>query len=132
MRNLTSYSDQFILGLMEECNINPHKATANVQLSVQNDGSLVEYLNIWQELPSQLGWDEIVQLVFSENKQFVDFCDEMKISAWDARCLVDNYEQVEKAIAEIHDAEYEAYLEDYYSDYDAEIMRDVMWINHNC
>ena len=28
--------------------------------------------------------------------------------------------------------EYEAWLEDYYSDYDAEIMRDVMWMNKHC
>ena len=33
---------------------------------------------------------------------------------------------------EAEDIAYEEYLNDYYSDYDAEIMRDVMWMNHNC
>jgi hypothetical protein len=42
------------------------------------------------------------------------------------------YDQVKDAIAEAHDAEYEEWLENYYSDYDAEIMRDVMWMNHHC
>lgn len=33
---------------------------------------------------------------------------------------------------EAEDIAYEEYLNDYYSDYDAEIMRDVMWMNHHC
>ncbi len=33
---------------------------------------------------------------------------------------------------EAEDIAYEEYLNDYYSDYDAEIMRDAMWMNHHC
>ena len=33
---------------------------------------------------------------------------------------------------EAEDIAYEEYLNEYYSDYDAEIMRDVMWMNHHC
>ena len=129
MKNLTNYSDQFILSLMEDCNINPHKATANVQLSIQPDGSLLECLNIWQELPSQSGWDEIYQLVFSEEIKFLEFCESMRLSAWDARCMIEDYDEVNIAIAEMLDAEYTEWLNDYYSDYDAEMLRDLMWMS---
>jgi len=60
------------------------------------------------------------------------FCDEMGIDAMNAHTLLSTYDQVKEALAEEHDAEYEEWLEDYYSDYDAEIMRDVMWMNHHC
>ena len=30
------------------------------------------------------------------------------------------------------DIAYEEYLNEYYSDFDAEIMRDVIWMNHHC
>ena len=38
----------------------------------------------------------------------------------------------DKMCAETLEAEYEAYLEDYYSDYDAEMMRESMWITKHC
>ena len=60
------------------------------------------------------------------------FLETMHIDGMTAHALLSTYDQVKTAIAEDQDAEYEAYLEDYYSDYDAEIMRDVIWMNHNC
>lgn len=90
MKNLTDYSDQYILSLMEDCDINPHKATANVQM----DLNFKWYLTIWQELPSQMGWDELVTLVFSEEKELLDFCGDMCISAWDARQIKEFWDEV--------------------------------------
>ena len=37
-----------------------------------------------------------------------------------------------QACAESLEAEYESYLEDYYSDYDAEMLRETMWITNHC
>ena len=34
--------------------------------------------------------------------------------------------------AEALEAEYDAYLEEYYSDYDAEMMRESMWTANHC
>lgn len=119
MKNLTNYSDQFILGLMEDCNISPHRATANVQLNMQSDGTLVECLNIWQEMPGQLGWDVIVQLVFSEEKRFIDFCDEMHITTrWEYDTMEEFY-QLEPTPDPVHDEELfidELLAEDYYAE----------------
>lgn len=89
MKNLTNYSDQFILSLMEDCNINPHKATANVQM----DLNYKWYLTIWQELSSEMGWDELSTLVFSEEVGMIDFCDTMCISSWDLRQIIEFWDE---------------------------------------
>jgi hypothetical protein len=57
------------------------------------------------------------------------FCEDMGITASDYANMVTYYNCIQP---EIIADEYEAYLEDYYSDYDAEIMRDVMWMNNHC
>lgn len=60
------------------------------------------------------------------------FCDDMGITPEDFSAML-TWDSIKYSlIAEDEEAKYEAYLEEYYSDYDAEIMRDVMWINHNC
>ena len=60
------------------------------------------------------------------------FLKETGMSGMEFHLWMTTYDQVKDAIAEVYDAEYEEWLEDYYSDYDAEIMRDVMWMNHHC
>lgn len=60
------------------------------------------------------------------------FLKETGMSGMEFHVWMTTYDQVKDAIADAHDAEYEEWLEDYYSDYDAEIMRDVMWMNHHC
>ena len=60
------------------------------------------------------------------------FCDDMGITPEDFSAML-TWDSIKYSlIAEEEEAKHEAYLEEYYSDYDAEIMRDVMWINHNC
>ena len=63
------------------------------------------------------------------------FLKETGMSGMDFYVWMTTYDQVKDAIAAEYEAEdiaYEEYLNDYYSDYDAEIMRDVMWMNHHC
>jgi hypothetical protein len=38
----------------------------------------------------------------------------------------------DKLMAEANEAEYETYLEVYYSDYEAEMLRESMWITNHC
>ena len=63
------------------------------------------------------------------------FLKETGMSGMDFYVWMTTYDQVKDAMAAEYEAEdiaYEEYLNDYYSDYDAEIMRDVMWMNHHC
>lgn len=63
------------------------------------------------------------------NYKYSLFLEDMGITDSDYKAMLDYYVNIAgEAIA----AEYEAWLEDYYSDYDAEIMRDVMWMSHHC
>ena len=63
------------------------------------------------------------------NYKFNLFLEDMGITDEDYKAMLNYYVNVSgEAIAD----EYEAWLDDYYSDYDAEIMRDVMWMNHHC
>ena len=63
------------------------------------------------------------------NYKFNLFLEDMGITDEDYKAMLNYYVNISgEAIAD----EYEAWLDDYYSDYDAEIMRDVMWMNHHC
>ena len=57
------------------------------------------------------------------------FCEDMGITPEDYANMVTYYNCIQP---EVIADEYEAWLNDYYSDYDAEIMRDVMWMNNHC
>jgi hypothetical protein len=53
----------------------------------------------------------------------------MGLTDSDYKAMLDYYVNISgEAMAD----EYEAWLDDYYSDYDTEIMRDVMWMNNHC
>ena len=57
------------------------------------------------------------------------FLEDMGITDSDYKAMLNYYVNISgEAMAD----EYEAWLDDYYSDYDAEIMRDVIWMNHHC
>lgn len=76
--------------------------------------------------------DQIVSCLYcwdyATHCSYWHFLKETGMSGMDFHVWMTTYDQVKDAIAEAHDAEYEEWLEDYYSDYDAEIMRDIMWI----
>jgi hypothetical protein len=63
------------------------------------------------------------------NYKYNLFLEDMGITEDDYKAMVDYYVNIQP---EAFAAEYEEYLNEYYSDYDAEIMRDVMWMNKNC
>ena len=58
------------------------------------------------------------------------FLKETGMSGMEFYVWMTTYDQVNDAIAAEYEAE-EDWLEDYYSDYDVEIMRDV-WMSHHC
>ena len=63
------------------------------------------------------------------NYKFNLFLEDMGITEEDYKTMLDYYVNIaSQAIAD----EYDEWLDDYYSDYDAEIMRDVMWMGHHC
>lgn len=63
------------------------------------------------------------------NYKFNLFLEDMGITEEDYKTMLDYYMNIaSQAIAD----EYDEWLDDYYSDYDAEIMQDVMWMNHHC
>lgn len=63
------------------------------------------------------------------NYKYNLFLEDMGITDSDYKAMLDYYVNVSgEAIAD----EYEAWLDEYYSDFDAEIMRDVMWMNKHC
>ena len=63
------------------------------------------------------------------NYKYLLFLEDMGLTDSDYKAMLDYYVNISgEAIAD----EYEAWLDDYYSDYDAEIMRDVMWMNKHC
>ena len=66
-------------------------------------------------------------------QQLKDF---MEIMCWTpAMCIAQFHYAMcieTTAIVSSIEAEYDTWLDEYYSDFDVEIMRDAMWINHNC
>ena len=60
------------------------------------------------------------------------FCDEIGITPDDYCAMLTYYNCIQPEVFEMEDEAYEEYLNDYYSDYDAEIMRDAMWMNNHC
>ena len=68
-------------------------------------------------------------------QEVYNFCDEMCIEQ-DVLSAMIQWNSVKMNFLapeyEAEDIAYEEYLNDYYSDYDAEIMRDVMWMNKHC
>jgi len=70
--------------------------------------------------------DKIVSCLYCWDYQthtdYWHFLKETGMSGMEFHVWITTYDQVEDAIAEAHDVEYEEWLEDYYSDYDAEIM----------
>ena len=63
------------------------------------------------------------------NYKYNLFLEDMGLTDSDYKAMLDYYVNISgEAIAD----EYEAWLDDYYSDYDAEIMRDTIWMNHHC
>ena len=63
------------------------------------------------------------------NYKFNLFLEDMGITEEDYKAMLNYYVNISgEAIAD----EYDEWLEEYYSDYDAEIMRDVMWVNNHC
>ena len=57
------------------------------------------------------------------------FLEDMGITDSDYRAMLDYYVNIAGEAMAVQE---EIELEDYYSDYDAEIMRDVMWMNKHC
>ena len=63
------------------------------------------------------------------------FCDEMGIDIDTFNAMLQWNSCKMNFLAPEYEAEdiaYEEYLNEYYSDYDAEIMCDVIWMNHHC
>ena len=60
------------------------------------------------------------------------FCDDMGITPEDFSAMLTWNSVKDNLLADDEEARYEEWLNDYYSDYDAEIMRDVMWMNNHC
>ena len=63
------------------------------------------------------------------------FCDEMGIDMDTFNAMLQWNSCKMNFLAPEYEAEdiaYEEYLNEYYSDFDAEIMRDVIWMNHHC
>ena len=59
-----------------------------------------------------------------------------ELMGWDNEEMIARFHWAEcvgaKLCAEALEAEYDAYLEEYYSDYDAEMMRETMWATEHC
>lgn len=74
--------------------------------------------------------DQIVSCLYcwdyTTHCSYWHFLKETGMSGMDFHVWMTTYDQVKDAIAEAHDAECEEWLEDYYSDYDAEIIRDII------
>ena len=63
------------------------------------------------------------------NYKYGLFLEDMGITDSDYKAMLDYYVNVSgEAIAD----EYEAWLDDYYSDFDAEMLRETMWITNHC
>lgn len=74
--------------------------------------------------------DQIVSCLYcwdyTTHCSYWHFLKETGMSGMDFHVWMTTYDQVKDAIAKAHDAEYEEWLEDYYSNYDAEIIRDII------
>lgn len=64
MKNLTNFSDNCILSIINACDATPHKCTANVQL---DSTTMVAYLNIYEDRST--GWDNNDVLIYTEPLQ---------------------------------------------------------------
>lgn len=64
--------------------------------------------------------------------EWCDFLETMHFDGMTAHALLSTYDLVQAAIAEDVEEEIAAMEEAYYSDYDAEMLREVMWMNHHC
>lgn len=60
------------------------------------------------------------------------FCDDMGITPEYFSAMLTWNSVKDNLLVADEEARYEEWLNEYYSDYDAEIMRDVMWMNNNC
>jgi hypothetical protein len=116
MKNLTDYSDQYILSLMEDANANPHKCTANVQYAVSSN-KIVPVLCIYQDFSKD--WDYDDRCIFCEQTALLDLCDWMGISLWIAHNMVDYYKE-ESFQNNVNDLEYEVECEEYEAALEAE------------
>lgn len=126
MRNFTNYSDQYILSLMEDCNANPHKTTANVQYAV-GFNKLIPVLCIYQDFSQD--WDYDDRCIFCEETALLDFCDEMHTSLWDMKAMLDYY--AEPAFqANVNDIEYEDECIELDRLHDKWMAEELAWYNH--
>lgn len=91
MKNLTTYNDQFILGLIEQVKGNPHKCTANVQYAVGKT-RLIPVLVIYQDYSTDWNYDD--RPIFCEEVSTIEFCDEFNISLNDLATMVKYYDEV--------------------------------------
>ena len=120
MRNLTEYSDLYILSLMEDINANPHKSTANVQYAVSFN-KLIPVLCIYQDFSQD--WDYDNRCLFCEQTALLDLCEEMHMSVWDAKAMIEYYSEhsfpmnIEELEYEKECEEYETALQEEYSWY---------------
>ena len=116
MRNLTEYSDQYILDLIEDCNANPYKCTANVQWTV-GFNKLIPVLCIYQD--SSIDWDNDDRCIFCEQTALIDLCEEMCMSIWDAKAMLEYYSK-QSFQKNVNDIEYEIECEEYEAALEAE------------
>lgn len=78
--------------------------------------------------------DKIVSCLYTWD--YTTHCDywhflrETGMSGMEFNTLMTTYDQYMQAVAEEYELEDE--IENWLEDYDAEIMRDVMWMNHHC
>ena len=122
MRNLTEYSDLFILGLMEDINANPHKSTATVQYAVSFN-KLIPVLCIYQDFSED--WDDDDRCIFCEQTALLDLCDELHLSVWDANNMIEYYTKISFQKT-INDIEYEMEWEEY----EQAMADELAWYNY--
>lgn len=123
MRNLTEYSDLYILSLMEDVNANPHKSTANVQYAV-GFNKLIPVLCIYQDFSKD--WDYDDRCIFCEQTALLDFCDETNMSAWNVKNMIEYYTEASFQ-ANVNDIEYETECEEYDEQYDQALQEELNW-----
>ena len=122
MKNLTTYNDQFILGLIKQVKGNPYKCTANVQYAVGSN-KLIPMLVIYQDI--SLDWDYEYATIFCERVDAVNFCDDNHISIDDLHAMQEYYDSVAFQ-KNIDDIEYELACEEYERD----LYEEYSWYIH--
>lgn len=116
MRNLTEYNDQFILNLIKQVKGNPYKSTAIVQYAVSFN-KLIPVLCIYQDFSQ--GWDYDDRCIFCEQTALLDLCEEMHMSVWDAKAMIEYYSE-QSFQKNVNDIEYEIECEEYEAALEAE------------